>query len=49
MKPQPGSVTEALRAKGEKVAAALSLKQNAAGKYVFNGKEFTALELALEV
>jgi integrase len=49
MKPQPGSVTEALRAKGEKVAAALSLKQNAAGKYVFNGKEFTAVELALEV
>ncbi len=46
---QPGSVAEALQAKGEKVAKALSLGLNAEGKYMFNGKEFTAVELALEV
>ena len=46
---QPGSITEALQMKGEKIAKALSLRLNAAEKYEFNGKEFTALELALEV
>jgi integrase len=45
----PGSIAEALQAKGEKVAVALSLRQNAAGKYEFNGREFTAAELAMEV
>ncbi len=46
---QPGSVAEALQAKGEKVASVLSLARNAAGKYEFNGREFTAVELAMEV
>jgi integrase len=47
--PQPGSVAEALQAKGEKIASALSLIRNASGKYEFNGREYTAAELALEV
>ena len=47
--PQPGSVAEALQAKGEKVASVLSLVRNATGKYEFNGREFTAAELAMQV
>ncbi len=47
--PQMGSIAAALQAKGEKVANALCLLRNAAGKYEFNGREFTASELALEV
>jgi len=47
--PKAGSIAEALQAKGEKVAAALSLRQNAAGKYEFNGQHYTAAELAMEV
>ncbi len=46
--PPPGIVAEALHAKGEIIARALSLKRNAAGKYEFNGSEFTAVELAME-
>ncbi len=45
---QPGSIAAALQAKGEKIASVLSLTQNAAGKYEFNGREFTAVELATE-
>ncbi len=47
--PQPGSIAEALQAKGEKVASVLSLIRNAAGKYEFDGREYTAVELAMEV
>jgi len=47
--PQVGSIAAALEAKGEKVASVLSLIRNAAGKYEFNGREFTAVELAMEV
>jgi len=46
--PQPGSVTEALQAKGEKVASVFSLTRNSTGKYEFNGREYTATELAME-
>jgi integrase len=45
----PGSIVDALQAKGEKIAKALSLPLSASGKYEFNGQEFTASELALEV
>jgi predicted ATPase len=47
--PQPGSIAAALQAKGEKVASVLSLIRNAAGKYEFDGREYTAAELAMEV
>ena len=46
--PQAGSIAEALQARGEKVASVLSLMRNSAGKYEFNGREYTAAELALE-
>lgn len=49
LQPQPGSVAEALQAKGEKIASILSLIRNAAGKYEFNGKEYSSVELAMEV
>lgn len=45
----PGSIAEALHAKGEKIAGALSLRHNGKGKYIFNDREFTAIELAMEV
>ena len=47
--PQVGSIAAALQAKGEKIASVLSLVRNAAGKYEFNGMEYTAVELAMEV
>jgi integrase len=46
---QQGTIAEALKAKGEKIANTLSLRQNAQGKYEFNGKEYSAAELAMEV
>ncbi len=46
---QAGSIAEALQAKGEKIAKALSLEKSEHGRYVFNGKEFSAVELAMEV
>ncbi|MBZ4219406.1 MAG: site-specific integrase [Chlorobium sp.] len=46
---QVGSIAAALQAKGEKVASVLSLVRNAMGKYEFNGIEYTAVELAMEV
>ncbi|MEI6848161.1 MAG: site-specific integrase, partial [Chlorobiaceae bacterium] len=46
---QAGSIAEALQVKGEKIASALSLQRNGEGKYLFNGKEYSAVELALQV
>ena len=47
--PEAGSIAEALQAKGDKIARSLSLIKNLQGKYEFNGKEYSAAELALEV
>ena len=43
------SIAEALQAKSEKIASVLSFGQNVMGKYEFNGKEFSPVELTLEV
>ena len=43
------SIAEALQAKSEKIASVLSFVQNVMGKYKFNGKEFSPVELTLEV
>jgi hypothetical protein len=43
------SIAEALQAKSEKIASVLSFVQNVMGKYEFNGKEFSPVELTLEV
>ncbi len=47
--PKAGSIAEALQAKGERIARSLSLIKNASGNYEFNGKEYSAAELAMEV
>jgi len=47
--PKAGSIAEALEAKGKKIARSLSLPKNSQGKYEFNGMEYTATELAMEV
>ena len=44
-----GSIADALQAKGEKIARSLSLIKNSQGKYEFNGREYSAIELAMEV
>lgn len=43
-----GSIQKALAAEGEKIAKALRLPQDGQGRYVFEGKAFTAAELAIE-
>lgn len=43
-----GSIQRALEAEGEKIAKALRLPQDGQGRYLFEGKAFTAAELALE-
>ena len=47
--PKAGSIAEALQAKGERIARSLSLIKTASGNYEFNGKEYSAAELAMEV
>jgi len=47
--PKAGSIAEALQTKGDKIARCLSLMKNTQGKYEFNGIEYTAQELAMEV
>ena len=47
--PKAGSIAEALEAKGEKIASSLALIKNSQGKYEFSGKQYTAIELAMEV
>lgn len=42
-------VLQALETEGERVARALGLQSNDAGRYEFEGKEYTAVELAMEV
>jgi hypothetical protein len=43
-----GSIQRALEAEGEKIARALRLQQDGQGRYLFEGKAFTAAELAIE-
>ena len=47
--PKAGSIAAALEAKGKMIARSLSLPRNSQGKYEFNGMEYTATELAMEV
>lgn len=42
-------VVQALEAEGEKIAKALRLQRNNAGRYEFAGQEYSAAELAIEV
>jgi integrase len=44
-----GEVSTALEVKGDRIAAALELKKNKYGRYEFKGKEYSAIELALEL
>ncbi len=46
---EKSSLLQALEAKGQKVAKALSLPQGDDGRYLFDGRSFTAAELAMEV
>jgi len=43
-----GGIQRALEAEGEKIARALRLQQDGHGRYLFEGKAFTAAELAIE-
>ncbi len=43
------ALSQALEAKGQKVAKALSLPLGDDGRYLFDGKSFTAAELAIEI
>ena len=43
-----GSIQKALAAEGEKIAKALRLPRDRKGRYLFEGKAFTAAELAIE-
>ena len=47
--PKAGSIAAALEAEGETIAKALRLKKNPAGRYIFDGREYSAKELAIAV
>ena len=47
--PKAGSIAAALEAEGEAIAKALRLKKNPAGRYLFDGREYSAKELAIAV
>ena len=47
--PKSGSIAAALEAEGEVIAKALRLKKNAEGRYIFDGREYSAKELAIAV
>ncbi len=47
--PKAGSIAAALEAEGEAIARALRLKKNPAGRYIFDGREYSAKELAIAV
>jgi hypothetical protein len=47
---QPVStITQSLTTKGETIANSLGLKKNQQGNYEFEGKQYTPIDLALEV
>jgi integrase len=43
------TILEALQEKGQKVASALGLQPDKTGQYLFDGRSYTAVELAIEV
>jgi len=45
--PKAGSISAALEAEGEAIAKALRLKKNPAGRYLFDGREYSGKELAI--
>ncbi len=47
--PKAGSIAAALEAEGEAIAKALRLKKNLEGRYIFDGREYSAKELAIAV
>ena len=47
--PKAGSIAAALGAEGEAIAKALKLKKNPAGRYIFDGREYSVKELAIAV
>ena len=47
--PKAGSIAAALEAEGESVAKALRLKKSPSGRYMFDGREYSAKELAIAV
>lgn len=46
---EKSTLSQALEAKGQKVAKALSLPQGDDGRYLFDGRRYTAAELAIEI
>ncbi|NTV19567.1 MAG: site-specific integrase [Bacteroidales bacterium] len=46
---EKSAVVQALESEGERVARALKLQRNSSGKYEFSDREYTAVELAIEV
>ena len=47
--PKAGSIAAALGSEGEAIAKALKLKKNPAGRYIFDGREYSVKELAIAV
>ena len=47
--PKHSNISAALEAEGESIAKALRLKKNTHGRYIFDGREYSAKELAIAV